>query len=948
MKKLKQTIILSILIIAIILLTNNYVLASNEIDINKFIKKVELSDDYKQWAELSQGQVTAVQPRFYNDLDTEYISTNPLYEINLVGAGVRSKYDLRDTIRSNVAIRNQQDTQLCWAFAGLSSLETNLALSNFSKGVNTDKVYDFSERHANYAATRTFLNGNINEHGFNRTPNTGGQWLFVENYLTNGMGAVDESAMPFENNESVIDISKIKNKTVQTRVYDTIYFDNYNDLVGDARTAEMDKIKEHIQNNGSVFAAIHGNSSDVDAFSCYNNNTAAKYCNSNVSHIIDHAVSIIGWDDNYNKDNFAQASRPTSNGAWIIRNSWGEKLEEDLATFKQMIFDASPDECISRGWNSAAEIPNEIIEGAGYEISGSKVYLPIGDNGYMYISYEDCNVGETLYGITRASDNVDYSYLYQYNEVCAGIEINARSKSIFLCNVFDKKSDGLEYLNAVSLTAPETYTCKVYVNPNGTSKRKSDMQAVALKEGVSVTIDKGYHTLEFAHPIELTGTQFAVVVEITGTRSSLNILLEGKADGVDLLDYVKTEKNKCFISDTNNFDTCSWTDLGKLEEQSSTLTNGDSSIKAFTTTRIEEKVVERIEIENPPYKTVYNEGDNFDRSGMRVIVFYTDGSSEILGDSDYSITDGNNLRYGQQFVSITYSDKSVAQPITVIKKNSGLEEEPGEDDPGKEEPGKDDPGEEPGGEQDDPSNPTAKVVNTDFSNAKCKILDIKSYYYSEDSSKDYSIIKTEINNISRYLNNDTYKYYYYISSNADLSSISNWVEIKEKQTSSNKLTFTIDTKDVVYYNEKAQASKLYIYIREVVTKGSNQGVSMSDAIRFQKEDSTKSEAYVDGVKKPDTNGGGNQQKPSNNGNDSGGSGNGNSGNGSGNGGSGSASGGTPGTTQKPSSSTSTDTTLSPINLPHTGAGFVKLLIIIISIVGIVSFVRYEIINRDTK
>lgn len=38
----------------------------------------------------------------------------------------------------------------------------------------------------------------------------------------------------------------------------------------------------------------------------------------------DHSVAIIGWDDNYLKENFPEEIRPSSNGAYLIQNSWGE------------------------------------------------------------------------------------------------------------------------------------------------------------------------------------------------------------------------------------------------------------------------------------------------------------------------------------------------------------------------------------------------------------------------------------------------------------------------------------------------------------------------------------------------------------------------------------------------------------------------------------------------
>ena len=37
-----------------------------------------------------------------------------------------------------------------------------------------------------------------------------------------------------------------------------------------------------------------------------------------------HAVAIVGWDDNYSVENFLEEKRPPADGAWIVRNSWGD------------------------------------------------------------------------------------------------------------------------------------------------------------------------------------------------------------------------------------------------------------------------------------------------------------------------------------------------------------------------------------------------------------------------------------------------------------------------------------------------------------------------------------------------------------------------------------------------------------------------------------------------
>ena len=45
----------------------------------------------------------------------------------------------------------------------------------------------------------------------------------------------------------------------------------------------------------------------------------------NGSLYVNHAVDIVGWDDNYSKDNFINGA--PGNGAFIVRNSWGTNGE---------------------------------------------------------------------------------------------------------------------------------------------------------------------------------------------------------------------------------------------------------------------------------------------------------------------------------------------------------------------------------------------------------------------------------------------------------------------------------------------------------------------------------------------------------------------------------------------------------------------------------------------
>lgn len=963
MKKQKKALIIILLVFILSLLISQTVFASNTADL---IQMVEYSEDFKKWLDLSEEEKKNVKmPRMYTIENTNIVSKNPIYIARMLKSSMNTRYSLKDIIPSNLAIKNQQQTNSCWAFATLSSLETNLALANQKKGINLSKIYDFSERHMEYATSRTFANNVVNKIGYNREVGSGGSYQLSQTYLTNGTGAIPESEMPFENNENIINISQIQNKTVSSQVYDTVIFPDYRYETAEKKSEIINQIKQHIQNYGSVQASIHGNSSDYSSFTCYNNDTGAKYCDNSFMHSVDHAVSIIGWDDNYSINNFAENAKPTSNGAWIVRNSWGEKIEYKLSELKNELFNTYKQQCISLGWNSAEKIPNSFIEQAGFTIKDDTAYIKYGDNGLIYVSYEDANISKDLFGIEKATDTVNYDNIYQYDEFFPAMYISLNNSKIMLCNIFNKKTTGSEHLTQVSLYAPETYTCKVYVNPNGTSKEKNDMQLVQLKSGESETFNAGYHTLEFSEPIEITANSFAVVVEIQTSKSSVQLPLECKVDGIKTWDSVTVENGKCFVAAGNDLAKCQWEDLGKLAEKNPSLVNGDSSIKAFTKSNLLDGSLKNIEITTPPTKTSYFEGENFDKTGMVVKANYNSSTnpSIVLDSSSYNVTNGTNLKAGQTSVTITFEGKSVNQTISVEKNNvtslriktpptktvykegqhfdkAGMVIEATYKDgttktitdytikngnnlknnqteitisygektvqqpitvtpnplieikvtkaPNKTEyvvgQNFDKTGMIVTGTYQDESTQEIidytvengtnlskdqtsvtikfdgktttqeitveeKAINTNLDVAKCDVKKVQAYYYTADSKNDYTLIAVDINNISRNLTNDSIEYYYYLSTNANEQKIDNWTKITETQNSNDKLQFTIDSRKVSNYNEIASENVIYLYIKEVATKGENQSEAVSKSMKL--ETNTNIETYLDNARKED-------------------------------------------------------------------------------------------------
>lgn len=604
----------------------------------------------------------------------------------------------------------------------------------------------------------------------------------------------------------------------------------------------------------------------------------------------------------------------------------------------------------------------------------------------------------------------------------------------------------------MAFQSPNTYTCRVFVNPNGTEINSSS-QLVQLKAGESEIVNVGYHTLEFAEPIEITGQNFAVGIEVKNTEgSTVQVILESTLDEYEMLDNVKIESNKCFVGSGNSIESYTWNDLSKLSSISSSLPNGDSTVKAFTTTSINDDSLKNIVITTPPTKTAYFEGENFDKTGMVVTAYFNNSTSQVLSDSEYSITNGTNLRVGQTSVTITYQDKSVNQTITVEKNSvvelkittppttttykegydfdqtgmvvtayykdgtnkvvtdytiedgsnlkanqttvtisyggktvtqaitvtanplveikisnpptkttyvvgqsfdktgmvviakyqDGLEKEISnytiEDGTnltkeqtsvtisyeGKtvtqaitvveksitgisinKKPNKltyilnEENLDLTGGSikvtYNDGTSETISMTsedvkvtgfsntslgkikltitymekqteleveiiaptieeqaeNSNFDNATCSITKMIVAYFTDNLQEDYSIAYTQINNIERNLDNDNLEYYYYVSTNANAKNISDWTKITEEQNSENKLTFKIDTRSMPNPEDAASDDPLYIYIKEVATKGGDQAVLTSKPLSIQSDENIEIEIYRNNEKVPE-------------------------------------------------------------------------------------------------
>jgi len=264
-----------------------------------------ISEAYLEWSELSEEEKqNTVEPR-KEYVDISELQTNEQYVTSAVT--IPESYNLREVL-SNIKTEHQGFTGNCYAYAGLNSVETNIA-------IKTGTMHDFSEMHVEYM-TSSLLGGN-------RTLNAGGNFQTVVEYSKDLQGPVLESEI--ENKDyTEQEYNLLKNAKPVVTVTETIEFPTINKRYGhtEEELSEFrEAVKMHIMENGSVYASMYFSES-----SKYYNSTTKGYACLDTTLLTNHAVSIIGWDDNYLAENFPEANRPVNNGAWIALNSHGNSF----------------------------------------------------------------------------------------------------------------------------------------------------------------------------------------------------------------------------------------------------------------------------------------------------------------------------------------------------------------------------------------------------------------------------------------------------------------------------------------------------------------------------------------------------------------------------------------------------------------------------------------------
>ena len=380
-----------------------------------------------------------------------------------VSEALPEKYDLREEMPP---VRDQTYFNNCWTYSATAATESNL----IKKGLAGTDI-DLSEWYITYYALNPWKDMVCfaNSSGEPYYMVGGNDWKSVA-LLSRGTGSVTTAKAP-DISSAGGDYSAVYAPEPAVRDYkltEAYYLGDNGAFEVQLSAERREMIKRAIVEYGAISVGIYMDTSAI----YYNSGTAAYYTglsydpNWENGAGTNHAVTIVGWDDDYSRDNFAEGGRPASDGAWIVRNSWGD------------------------AW---------------------------GDEGYFYVSYEEGTLCDgVVYDTEKAREGEN---VYQYDDLgCVGwYSLDTLFPSVggakdvqYFANIFTAKSS--DAIDAVAFYVADeriSYEISVYTGCSG----DSPVSGRLAWTGAADSLVPGYNTVTLDDPAEVAaGTKFSVVV----------------------------------------------------------------------------------------------------------------------------------------------------------------------------------------------------------------------------------------------------------------------------------------------------------------------------------------------------------------------------------------------------------------------------------------------------
>lgn len=430
-----------------------------------------------------------------------------------IGGSLPSSYipEFKDKLNIKNQLSSGEDTYECWANALVSAYEAYNNAKNL-----TIKDKEFSARHINYSSNNVFKDQTITSKAYNRNAQTaqGGNITMALNYSTSGKGPVLESDMPSTGKVTGINYSELKTEngtqvslnnyiifpTIYKQVQNTgeiKYFNNYN-MATNVFSNEISNIesfrntiKEQIKTNGGVMANIFQVEGDKDVY-VPQIKIDGKMASAN------HAVLIIGWDDNYMPtDDDIQVPTGTTwknKGAYIALNSYGENNYYD---------------------------------------------------GFIYISYDDFFVEQAMSGITKAAIPT-YTNTYLNDELGCTMEYSIDSESASIVNIFERTSNEEEEILQIGIPSFRKQKADIYYTEQFENGVPINFRPLLL----NIELVNGYKSFNIGNA-PVTKNKFAICVTYISEDDYTYIPVEMEKNNIvqigNLYDYAVVNEGESYL-----------------------------------------------------------------------------------------------------------------------------------------------------------------------------------------------------------------------------------------------------------------------------------------------------------------------------------------------------------------------------------------------------------------